>query len=110
MIQDINRPEYTILGGRGYYIRNVRPGVSYRITDSLLVSASIYDLLEEVPMDNRFRVGLEQKVDLLSIRLGMENGIKTFGLGINENHSVLDFVILGDDLGDTHMLGFTYKF
>lgn len=110
MIQDINRPEYTILGGRGYYIRNVRPGVSYRITDSLLVSASIYDLLEEVPMDNRLRIGFEQKIDKLAVRAGLENGNKTFGMGINGKHSVLDIVILGDDLGDTHMLGFTYKF
>ncbi|NLM36527.1 MAG: hypothetical protein GX202_00175 [Firmicutes bacterium] len=113
LIQDINRPEFTILGTKYYYIRNVRPGIAYRITDSLLVSASIYDLLEELPkeqMDNRFRIGLEQKIDLLSIRFGSENGNTTFGFGIKANHCAVDYVILGDDLGDTHMLGLTYKF
>ncbi|HHW11423.1 MAG TPA: hypothetical protein GXX33_00260 [Firmicutes bacterium] len=114
LIQDINRPKFTLFERKWYYIRNVRPGISYRITDSMLVSASIYDLLEEIPeeelMGNRFRIGIEQKIDPVSIRFGLENGNKTFGLGINKNHFVLDYVILGDDLGDTHMLGFTYKF
>ncbi|MBA2132435.1 PorV/PorQ family protein [Capillibacterium thermochitinicola] len=110
LIQDINRPEFILYGEKWYYIRNVRPGFSYRITDSLLVSASIYDMLEEVPMDNRFRIGLEQKFDQLSIRAGLERGNKTFGLGAGGGNCALDYVYLGDDLGDTHMLGFTYKF
>ena len=63
LIQDVNRPELSLFGQKMYYIRNVRPGISYRITDSLLFTASIYDLLQEVPMENRFRVGLEQNFD-----------------------------------------------
>lgn len=110
LIQDVNRPEFTIFDQKMYYIRNVRPGFSYRINDSLLFTASIYDLLQEIPMENRLRVGLEQKVDQLSIRAGLENGNRTFGFGINEEHIMLDYVFLGDDLGDTHMLGCTFKF
>jgi hypothetical protein len=110
LIQDINRPEFIIDGVRWSYIRNVRPGISIRITDSLLVSASIYDLLEEVPMDDRLRIGFEQKIDKLAVRAGLENGNMTFGLGINEKHFALDYVLLGDELADTHMLGLTYRF
>lgn len=115
LIQDVNRPEFRIFDRNMYYIRNVRPGIAYRITDSLLFTASIYDLLQEVPIEkipneNRLRVGLEQKFDQLSIRAGLENGNRTLGLGIDEEHIRLDYVFLGDDLGDTHMLGCTFKF
>jgi len=109
LIQDINRPEFIIFDQKCYYIRNVRPGISYRITDLCTISASIYDLLQEATMENRLRIGLEQNFDRFSIRAGLENGNKTLGFGMNGEKIMLDYVFLGDDLGDTHMLGCTFK-
>ena len=106
LIQDFNRPQFNVLGQDLYYIRNVRPGIAYRVTDSFLIVASIYDLLEEIEMDNRLRVGMEIKVDEnIRIRGGLDRGNKTFGLGITGLYFGLDYALLGDDLGDTHMLG-----
>ncbi|HBR34950.1 MAG TPA: hypothetical protein DD734_09965 [Firmicutes bacterium] len=105
LIQDLNRPEFNVLGQDLYYIRNVRPGIAYRITDTFLIAASIYDLLEEVEMDNRFRVGMEVEVENIRIRAGLDRGNMTLGLGITGLYFVIDYALLGDDLGDTHMLG-----
>jgi hypothetical protein len=105
LIQDFNRPKFKVLGQDLYYIRNVRPGIAYRFTNSFLITASIYDLLEEVEMDNRFRVGMEVEVENIRIRAGLDRGNMTLGLGITGLYFVIDYALLGDDLGDTHMLG-----
>ena len=112
LIQDFNRPEFSFFNNelRYYCIRNVRPGISYKITDSLLVTASIYDLLDEAGMPERFRLGIEQQIDNIFIRVGSDRGNKTFGLGVKMPCYELDYALLGDDLGDTHMLGLTYRF
>jgi hypothetical protein len=90
-----------------YYIRNVRPGIAYRFTDSFLITASLYDLLEEVEMDNRLRVGMEMGVENIRFRAGLDRGNMTLGIGITGLYCVVDYALLGGDLGDTHLLGIT---
>ena len=110
LIQDFNRPQFSMFGEDLYYIRNVRPGIAYRISESLLIAASIYDFFGEIEMDNRLRVGLEHEVEHLRIRAGLDRGNITMGAGLKGQCCELDYVLLGGDLGDTHMLGLIYRF
>ncbi len=118
LLQDFNKPEFVIFDWykniylRGIYILNVRPAVSYQVTDSLLVTASVYDLLGEstaVETRQRFRFGFEQRINNFTLRAGSDRGNITLGCGLKLAGLEIDYAFL-PDMAETHMLGLTYRF
>ncbi len=95
------------------FIRNVRPGVSYQLTDNLLLAAEIYALNE---VDFReYQFGVEYnlpQIDELVLRAGNYQGaFKTFGAGlqVTDNFSV-DLAYLDDNNVQIRQLGITARF
>ena len=119
LLQDLNRPTFEIYDGcydmdiRNIYILNVRPAVAYQVTDSLLVTASVYDLLGETknsPVNQQgFRFGVEQWINNFALRAGTDRGERNFGLGLKLMGWEVDYVYLPDK-GNVQMLGLIYRF
>ena len=70
LYQDANEPEEELWGIKAKYIRNLRPGIAFRPDDKTIISADVYDALEETKdMPGRvardIRVGLERWFDFI---------------------------------------------
>ena len=115
LIQDANQPEikFPYLYRKYKMIRNIRPSIAYKIDDSLNIAASIYDATNEsdIDMSNRLRLGFEKKLnDTFTVRAGRYGENMTIGAGYKSGNYHIDYAFLGDNLGDTHQLGITYKY
>lgn len=115
LIQNANEPEvkFSDLSIKYKKTRNVRPSIAYKVDNSLTVAASIYDATDEAGMDmsDRLRLGFEKELnDKFTIRAGRYGENTTAGAGYKVGNYQFDYAFLGDDLGDTHELGITYKF
>ncbi len=95
------------------FIRNVRPGASYRLTEDILISAEIYALNE---VDFReYQFGIEYRMPAyqeVTLRAGNYQGaFKTFGVGllVTENVSV-DLAYLDDNNNQIRQLGISAFF
>ena len=118
LLQDLNRPTFEIYDGcydmdiRNIYILNVRPAVAYQVTDSLLVTASVYDLLGETknsPVNQQgFRLASNGGSIILPFMPG-RTGERNFGLGLKLMGWEVDYVYLPDK-GNVQMLGLIYRF
>ena len=63
LVQDVNEPTEDIEGTEIFkWIRNVRPGIAYRASEALVLTADIYNLLGEADMDPTLCVGGEYKL------------------------------------------------
>ncbi len=73
LVQDINEPEYTLFGTNIRYIRNFRPGISFKPKENILLSAEIYDATDE--LDRDLRIGGEMWLleDTFALRVGGYN-------------------------------------
>ncbi|NQT46141.1 MAG: hypothetical protein HQ593_01515 [Candidatus Omnitrophica bacterium] len=132
LVQDLNDPEYKILGSILRYKTNVRPGVAYRPDDKTILSLELYDVGDA----NNIRFGAERWFfNNYALRLGGYNlnsntktsravtgglGIKIPDVNIYETIKIKDlFVDYGlmywtDMIGDyedfTHILSITMQF
>lgn len=71
LFQDVNEPELTLFGSKSKYIANFRPGIAYRFGDRYILSAEVYNALEEGDTNRSFRIGGEAQVtDNIAVRLG----------------------------------------
>jgi len=116
LVQNVNKPKYTIMDESWTMVRNVRPGIALRITDSLRISADYYDLLKEAQLDDRLMLGTEMTLGNFAFRAGTYMGNKTAGVGYaiddlqiggRKARLKIDCALLMDDLRDTFMLGAT---
>jgi hypothetical protein len=62
LLQNVNTPEYWLIGKRYKYFINVRPGLSIKTTQNLLISFEVYDLLQLGQPKRTYRIGLEYKI------------------------------------------------
>ncbi|WP_408954714.1 hypothetical protein [Natroniella sp. ANB-PHB2] len=121
LIQDVFETEFEVYGQKLSYIRNVRPSFSYQPTDSLIFAVSIYDFTDELDRQVSFGseieltqlTGLEilnSEEEKLYVRGGAYLGNLTLGAGYEYGAFGFDYAFLGENLGDTHQFGLTYKF
>lgn len=68
--------------------RKINIGVSYRPNPQIILSADIHNLFEE---DKTFHFGTEINLYLMKLRVGLSNGIFTWGLGVDAGFFNLDF-------------------
>ena len=115
LIQDINEPEVH----NYYYIRNVRPAISYKPGENFIIAFDVYDFTDELERD--FHLGAEYQwtdmfantdnLDMVALRAGIYQENITLGAGVELLDSLrLDYAFLGDDLLDTHQIGMSYRF
>lgn len=88
---------------------NIRPGISYSFS-KFTVALNLYDV------DNRndafgTMVGVEFRPwDFLSLRAGEYLGNRTLGIGLAWKSLRIDWVYLGEDLGDAQHITVGYRF
>ena len=121
LFQDFFETEFELFGEEIYFIRNIRPGVSFQPDDYLTLAFSIYDLNDEFDRNISFGGELElieiTNLEILNsnkenvfLRGGFYQENLTFGTGYKYEDFKFDYAFLGGDLGDTHQLGVTYQF
>ncbi|MEJ6951331.1 PorV/PorQ family protein [Natronospora cellulosivora (SeqCode)] len=121
LIQDFFETEFELFGEKFYYIRNIRPSVSYKVYDYLTVASSIYDLRDE--HDRKISLGGELNFSAISdfaildsnkenifLRGGFYLGNLTLGMSYEYEDFQFDYVFLGGDLENTQQIGVTYRF
>ncbi|MBM7623331.1 hypothetical protein [Sporohalobacter salinus] len=111
LIQDAKQTEF--FNDEIKYIRNFRPSIAYKIDNSLILAASIYDATNETEtdIDNRMRVGIEKKLTKnLTARTGSYGENPTTGFSYKLNKIRIDYAFQDKNLGDTHLLGIKYSY
>lgn len=116
LIQDINEPEMSVNGiPFAKHVANMRPGMAYRFNKDTVVTADIYDLLDNVEAF-AFRFGAEKVFSgTFAVRAGyygMGHGYSsfTFGGGVEVSNFQLDAGMMTGDLDNTMLLSATAKF
>ncbi len=121
LIQNLNEPEFEIFNQESTWVRNIRPGIAYQVTDSINVALDFYDLTDEAELEgDRFMVGAEYKMpfvtdviedfDMFTLRTGYYMESYTFGIGLEAGDFKLDYAFLGDSLANSRQVGLTYLF
>lgn len=121
LLQNINKPSFTLLGRKTEYFMNVRPGVAFRPTKDILLSAEIYDLTASGQPEATFRVGGEYILDRVALRGGvrrLNTDLReiTGGIGYeiingDKNALTVDYAIMHQLVNNktTHFLGLKIK-